>query len=470
MLARYAVRHFGDQQPNLPDYSTPVAKDGSDSKYDGPAAIEPLLILTGDKNLPTIRDILSAAGKPSEDGQAPSTQPITFEELQVYETKEDPEFEAHIIDFEHTLPPVSSRPSSRRPSASEPESSGFGSGLKALTSSHNNSDGAPSPATLSAALTRAKNGDADVPEVDLNGKDPDSVSGSASVSRRPSIKAKLLAERLNALNKAAVASGIPSPLSQPTALASANSAENVRPPEGLSPQGKAHATSAFLQAANMQAAGKGNMIASILHSEQTSAQAGQSSMKPPPTPPLTDKMTLSPTGSGAVSPMSGVAQRTGTSGMVQGHEATLGTLNEDSALTDEALLEHAITARQQRSVKSHKPDWIVFFSPSGVQYALPHLRQRKWLPPEPPAGSQPPAIDVKPGVPKGYPKMAVLGPTTKRWVRDNLHFWPDACAGSPTPVDLKEAINFVEKRLRMEKIKKKLREHDPSKQEECTHN
>ena len=129
-------------------------------------------------------------------------------------------------------------------------------------------------------------------------------------------------------------------------------------------------------------------------------------------------------------------------------------------MTDEALLEKAINARQSKQKNAHKPDWLVFFSPSGVQYALPHLRRRRWLPPEPPADSVPPPIDAKPGAGGKYPKVAVLGPTTKRWIKDNLHFWPDAVAATPGPIELKEAITLVEKRRRIETMKKKLEKAD----------
>ena len=67
------------------------------------------------------------------------------------------------------------------------------------------------------------------------------------------------------------------------------------------------------------------------------------------------------------------------------------------------------------------PDWIVFFSPSGGRYALPFLRERRWI-----------------GTNRA--KIACIGPTTASWVRDELGFEPHAVASTPTPTALREAI------------------------------
>ena len=111
-----------------------------------------------------------------------------------------------------------------------------------------------------------------------------------------------------------------------------------------------------------------------------------------------------------------------------------------------------------------KPDWIVFFSPSGIQYALDDLRSRRWLPgpytfdadrqeyaKESPESKRRREKWLSMGPPEGFPRLAVLGPTTKRWVRQNLGFQPDAVAASPGPTELREAIRMAEKRIRRER-------------------
>ena len=86
-----------------------------------------------------------------------------------------------------------------------------------------------------------------------------------------------------------------------------------------------------------------------------------------------------------------------------------------------------------------KPDWIVFFSPSGVNYALAEFRQRKWLPPAP-SDSTAPASKTK----TPFPKIAVIGPTTRDWIVENLGIEPHAVAAKPGPKELKDAIEAVE--------------------------
>lgn len=81
------------------------------------------------------------------------------------------------------------------------------------------------------------------------------------------------------------------------------------------------------------------------------------------------------------------------------------------------------------------PDWVVFFSPSGGDYALPELRARNWLP-------------QREGGEKAHTsKIACIGTTTATWVRERLGTEPDAIAASPTPVALRDAIVKVQKAL-----------------------
>lgn len=116
-----------------------------------------------------------------------------------------------------------------------------------------------------------------------------------------------------------------------------------------------------------------------------------------------------------------------------------------------------------------RPDWIVFFSPSGVNYALEEFRRRRWMPPERDAkasaeSGQP--ISAKTTVTshastdgrrtsnsgnsnsRKYPCIAVLGNTTRAWMVEHLGIEPDAVAVKPGPKELKEAIEAVELRLR----------------------
>ncbi|KDN53625.1 hypothetical protein K437DRAFT_3752 [Tilletiaria anomala UBC 951] len=638
-LANYVIKHFADGPGSRPPgYCSPgnrspvltrstildgksgadISIEGEEAQYTGPPPIEPLLILTGDKNLPTIRNMLSTVRRPrptKEDGSAgcltePATttvapaagaaadtkplgrrmismpkskelwemSPIPFEELQVYETSEDPEFDAHLRSFEQSLPPGSSRPNSRRPSASESDGGGTNTGLLSALSG-------PPPNMLSAAISGAASGSPGTTALQaLDPSAPAASSGSAggssipasegsistpssaSVSRRSSIKAKILAERLNVVNKGVLANGLPSPLMSgaplegsasalapgvtSTPLGGASTAPGTHPGPGareraqmngsaVGPGGSimmpaaVHATPAFLQAAGGEEATmlglqqKADVGAMPVAASESSSAVGSATHVPgtdnsatgasvlctlhEPTMPspllgkslhpsnsqafVSSALSLEPiaasdypipgvvgagicsgnsSGSGNIngtgaanSPSSGGSwnvtpggYRASGSAPSQAHENKLGTLDEDSALTDEALLEHAITAQQNRVAQSHKPDWIVFFSPSGVQYALPHLRCRKWIPPEPPAEAEPPPIDAKPGAGSKYPRIAVLGPTTKSWVRHNLHILPDAVAASPAPTELREAINLVEKKRRIERMKQLLEEKE----------
>ena len=111
-----------------------------------------------------------------------------------------------------------------------------------------------------------------------------------------------------------------------------------------------------------------------------------------------------------------------------------------------------------------KPDWLVFFSPSGLQYALDDMRERGWMPgpytfdfeKQEYAKDSPESAERKDkwlsaGPPDGFPRIAVLGPTTKRWVRQHLGFQPDAVAATPGPPELREAIRMAEKRIRRER-------------------
>lgn len=83
------------------------------------------------------------------------------------------------------------------------------------------------------------------------------------------------------------------------------------------------------------------------------------------------------------------------------------------------------SAESFQSPQPAQPNWIVFFSPSGGNYALPELTQRRWIVPfEREMGS----------------KVACIGATTAQWVRQNLGFEPHAIAARPTPDALRSCI------------------------------
>lgn len=274
-LANYVTRHFG-----------PL-----DSEAEPPA---PILVLVGDKNAPTIPDMLRAKGYP-------------IEVLQVYETCLDEGFDAYCEALSRTLPAISSRPGSRRPSRSGSFSSASG--------------------------------------------------------RRPSFG--VWAERRGS------GTGTPSENGPTAALGALGG--GTTPLGGMTP------------------------FSSI-------AGAGRRSGSP---------QQMAPGGS-----------------VVEDEEAL--PLDSDIGLS---------------TGTGTKPDWLVFFSPSGLQYALPTLRARRWLPPaDAPAH---PALSA--GAPDGFPRVACLGPTTKRAVKELLGFAPDAVASAPEPVELREAIRGAESRIRRER-------------------
>ncbi|KIS67622.1 uncharacterized protein UMAG_04126 [Mycosarcoma maydis] len=118
-----------------------------------------------------------------------------------------------------------------------------------------------------------------------------------------------------------------------------------------------------------------------------------------------------------------------------------------------------------------RPDWIVFFSPSGVNYALDEFRRRKWMAPadQAPAAAAAAATTYEKDKintttfvstnankigkastsgSRRYPRIAVLGSTTRAWMVENLSIEPDAVATKPGPKELKDAIEAVELRLR----------------------
>lgn len=91
---------------------------------------------------------------------------------------------------------------------------------------------------------------------------------------------------------------------------------------------------------------------------------------------------------------------------------------------------------------SRRPDWIVFYSPSGVDFAVEALRSRGWFPPsETTEGS-----DLFHSSKISYPHYLALGPTTAAHLREKYRI-PEASghatlpvAEKPEPAGVKDAI------------------------------
>ncbi|CAO1616301.1 unnamed protein product [Parajaminaea phylloscopi] len=93
---------------------------------------------------------------------------------------------------------------------------------------------------------------------------------------------------------------------------------------------------------------------------------------------------------------------------------------------------------------ARRPDWIVFFSPSGVDFAADALRARGWLPPVTDASSE------RSHGAASYPHYLALGPTTAAHLKDKYGL-PDAAghktlavAEKPEPSGVKEGIAQAE--------------------------
>ncbi|EPQ26328.1 uncharacterized protein PFL1_05977 [Pseudozyma flocculosa PF-1] len=459
-LANYVIRHFSS--PSLIDHTAardpmasvvpqPLAASGvaaSSSSSSSPSSSsatapapqpEPILYLVGDKNAPTIPTLLSSPPPPS--------QPIPFEELQVYETGPDRHFHEGCAALAKSLPTVISRPVSRRPSSgsfsSRPGSRRpSGSGSRTPNPAGASSDAAETAST--AVLDEARK--------------------PLSHNYVPSV-------------------GTPLGVSTMTPAATASSGQS----SSSSSEGAAAAAAAkkATQGAGIEGGGAGSTML------PSAAQvASPATLNPEPMNPLEEDAILK-------------ALRNKTQG-------------RSSSTSSAAAAASEATGKPPSRMAEAKPDWIVFFSPSGVGYALDEFRRRKWLPPPPiavkkaspqssgsgsgsgdsagaggsasgaPAGpaANGAASDVdkeaSPGQPSNaaakasgddkdqpqpqqratttvtsqaagrrrYPRIAVIGPTTRNWIVENLGVEPDAVAAKPGPKELKEAIERVEVRVK----------------------
>ncbi|WFD26988.1 uroporphyrinogen-III synthase [Malassezia nana] len=101
-----------------------------------------------------------------------------------------------------------------------------------------------------------------------------------------------------------------------------------------------------------------------------------------------------------------------------------------SHMLDALKMTGTTTSEADKKTKKSSPDmhphWVVFFSPSGGDYALPELTRRGWIMPG----------DHE----KNLCKIACIGTTTAAWVENTLGYAPDAIAARPTPDALRHAI------------------------------
>ncbi|SHO77610.1 Uncharacterized protein MSYG_1952 [Malassezia sympodialis ATCC 42132] len=114
----------------------------------------------------------------------------------------------------------------------------------------------------------------------------------------------------------------------------------------------------------------------------------------------------------------------GISGSLQGHSPRNRMLHT-LKMTDRSMPDPD-KENTGTSAQNMHPDWVVFFSPSGGDYALPELTQRGWVVP----GNQK----------RNLCKIACIGQTTAAWANDTLGYTPDAIADRPTPEALRNAI------------------------------
>ncbi|KAL9937371.1 hypothetical protein V8E36_003780 [Tilletia maclaganii] len=173
---------------------------------------------------------------------------------------------------------------------------------------------------------------------------------------------------------------------------------------------------------------------------------------------------LAVTGEAEAGPDLDGAQRRGSSSTVASSVVDGGDGGTESRFKSSQPQQASL--RYAPSVAAVRPDWLVFYSPSGVKYALETLRKNEWIPPDglgkqrtsssssssishPPTSRNPhrlaintsTTIETRPLA--TYPRIATLGPTTARWIIENLGHEGvvvNVVSAKPGPEELKEAI------------------------------
>ncbi|CAD6956417.1 unnamed protein product [Tilletia controversa] len=479
MLGRFILNFF-DCQPGDDDgeENTDGTKGESTSSLrpQAYAISNPLLVLQGDKALPNLPHILSTA-KP---------HPIPFETMRVYETGVDPHFSANVDSLFSLLARArgialsrrSSSRSSRRPSGSwastsaSASASASGSGSSSLTASTSASTvvgDAPAPASETRDGWAMGTATLSAEEIArLQGRQQVRAIAAARRAARNAREWQLEADRAAAaqqqqqMGQLAVGDDA-SRESSASASASVGDGSVVRD----------RASSFAGGSGGERESGPGETSASV-HSSDVRERASSTGWSSRPEPlnlsmsniiASPSAFTPSPAGSAMPSPRLDLRRLSiGASG--------------GSTLSGSTLQQHA------PSLAGVRPDWLVFFSPSGVKYALETLRRQAWLPP---AGGNEDTVRVGDGVARGgtggesraespvastnglritttttttttttpgnsappppppplYPRIATLGPTTARWIIENLGHEGvrvDVIAAKPSPEELRLAI------------------------------
>ncbi|KAK0533114.1 uroporphyrinogen-III synthase [Tilletia horrida] len=559
LLGRFILNFF-DCQPGEDDSAPPSTSDHASSNASSASQPEsgrsspqaqsyalnhPLLVLQGDKALPTLPRILSSA----------RPQPIPFETMRVYETGVDPNFSSNVDSLRTMLARArgialsrrGSGRSSRRPSGNWNSSNdglpgprrgstsslsmnpitagGAGGGIGAMSTIKDIPPHAePSISRRTSFNTDASSVNEDAGKKLAAGEDEgDSTSGPVTSPSQTTISTSMSSssgDTTQSSNTTATATTSPpaSANSSEKPASTSHSRTSTTNRDSWSVNGTNLSTedisklNARQQVRAIAAARRAARNAREWKAEAdkaAAAVAAKLSLEDSKTPSgsqqevaISDDPVASASGaaSGGVSATGLVADVVGTQspGRMAGSALSSampspklpphGGSAASGALAAGTSLQHA------PSVAAVRPDWLVFFSPSGVLYALETLRKQEWLPPAggadadgartakstitaerggpaPGAAGKPrsyssnssvhprsaalfgsPSLGYRPSpqssnantaAPLQYPRIATLGPTTARWIIEHLGHegvQVDVVAAKPSPECLKEAI------------------------------
>ncbi|KAE8221250.1 hypothetical protein CF319_g5354 [Tilletia indica] len=443
MLGRFILNFFDCQPGGTED--EPGRDENDSSKAASPssppqsyAISNHLLVLQGDKALPNLPNILSTA-KP---------YPIPFETMRVYETGVDPHFGSNVDSLRSMLARArgialsrrSSSRSSRRPSESWASASTNVTGPGASSSASTGGDGFTPETKDGWAMGTATL----------------SVEDMARLNARQQVRA-IAAARRAARNAREWQAESDRAASQTAQLSLADSSESSAVDGSGVRRARERASFSSSSAGGVDDGDKNGDETTLVNSAEVVKERSHSTGWSPRPEPLNLSMsniiaspasfTASPAGSAMPSPRLDPRRMSGSLGG--------------------STLQHA------PSLAIVRPDWLVFFSPSGVKYALDTLRKQEWLPPagsgkdgttpgDGSTGSGGGIPESRPAntlisqalrnaaasgtstpIPPLYPRIATLGPTTARWIIENLGHegvHVDVIAAKPSPEELRSAI------------------------------
>ncbi|KAK0544712.1 uroporphyrinogen-III synthase [Tilletia horrida] len=370
----------------------------------------PLLLLQGDKALPTLPEILSTA----------RPHPIPFETIKVYETGMDPHFEAHVESHKTMLARArgvalsrrNSGRSSRRPSgnwSTNPgtASGGSGSGFQSIGG--------------------GAGGSADAKSMNAPGGVISAVAGL----------------QLDGMPRRGSASSALSMMSTTSSAAMPNSVDGSIDP--TTSAAIVHTVSGLHQSAPSVVSLRPDWI--VFYSPSGVKYALEALRKndwiPPPAQPLlTETIVASP----ASTPTSESVPNTNSSSSSSSTPSPL-SASSSSTETDATSLEstpqsgghpkgHSVPAGSNSAVLSNQSSFLTSY---GSKHPTPLTPAHDPAPPK--------VVDPV----TTYPRIATLGPTTARWIIENLGHEGvrvDVVAAQPSPDALKEAICAFEAGLR----------------------